>query len=93
MKRKIVVVGDANDIVGFRLAGVSQTYDIGLEGTVDKLPKKDAIIFITKKAKEKLGGQMEMIMRDNIVQEIPSGDGKYTRVRSIIKDTVGFELG
>jgi vacuolar-type H+-ATPase subunit F/Vma7 len=91
MRREIVVVGGADELAGFRLAGVSQTYDFRMPGLADVLSKKEAVIFLSAEAKERLKADMERITARNIVQEMPSSGG-YKRVRQIIKDTLGFDL-
>ena len=91
MKKKVVVVGGVDETVGFRLAGVAETYSADAKGLADTLLEKDAIIFITEEAEARLGESLDRIRARNIVQRIP-GEGGYTRLKEIIKSTIGFEL-
>ena len=92
MKKKIIVVGGREEAGGYRLAGVSKTYDAGTPGLSEKLAGQDALIFITPDAKARLAADLEKIRAKNIVQEIPSDAAGYSRVRDVIKSTIGFDL-
>jgi V/A-type H+-transporting ATPase subunit F len=92
MKKRIIVVGSREEIGGYKLAGISNVYDVNTPGLADRLIGEDAIIFITEEAEEKLGGSLDRIRGKSIVQKIPSKDGGYIRLRDIMKDTIGFEL-
>ncbi|MBU0762089.1 MAG: hypothetical protein KKD39_03625 [Candidatus Altiarchaeota archaeon] len=92
MKHDIVVVGEEDEVVGYRLAGVSKAYTPSTENLKDKLMDGKNIIFITRKAKAALKEDIDEVYRKAIVQEIPEWNKPYGMVAEIIKDTVGFDL-
>jgi vacuolar-type H+-ATPase subunit F/Vma7 len=91
VKKDIVVVGGSRELVGFALAGVSETYSIETPDLADKLLEKESVIFITQEAEVKLADSLEKIKNKSIVQTIP-GEGGYGRLKDIIRSTIGFEL-
>jgi len=92
VKKDVIVVAGAEDLVGFKLAGVSETHLPDEEGLGGLLIEKDALIFITEDAASVLDDDMDGIMEKNIVQLIPSHNTQYDRVADIIKQTIGFDL-
>ncbi len=92
MKQDIIVVGEEEEIAGYRLAGVSKTYTPNARDLMEKLSDGSSIILITSKAKKALKKQLEGITKKSIIQEIPEWDKPYTAVEDIIRDTVGFDL-
>ena len=92
MKMPVVVVGTAEEIVGYKLAGVSRAYDIKDKETAGKLKKERSLVFLSRHASESLEGDMDEIQKNSIVFEIPQRGVPYTRVGDIIRDTIGFDL-
>lgn len=94
--RDIYLVGDEGAMTGFRLAGLDKTYSIN-EGNVDEvydsLKDKDAVIMLTYSASTLLGDRVDKLRKRSFLLTIPDRPGeKYTTVRNLIKDTVGFDL-
>lgn len=92
MKHDIIVVGYADETLGYRLAGVKKTYTPETEALLEKLTEGRNLIFMTQKAKKELAGEIGEISKKSIVQEIPAWNQPYTSVEDIIKDTVGLDL-
>ena len=90
MRREIVVIGAREEIVGYKIAGISNVIDMETDDLKDKIPETDCIIFLTHNAHEKHGLQLRD--KKNIVFEIPQKGIPYTRVGDIIRDTIGFDL-
>ncbi|MBD3387738.1 MAG: hypothetical protein GF416_01705 [Candidatus Altiarchaeales archaeon] len=91
LRKEVIVVSKEEELSGFRLAGVSEVIDYRDDGLVERLMGKEAIILISHEALEKIGGKVAQLREKSIVQEMP-GEGEYTRLNEIIKNTVGFEL-
>ena len=91
MSQPIVVVGGQQEVVGFSLAGVTETINVETPGLADKLMEKEAVIFITQDARRKLADDLEEIRKKSIVQTIPETVG-YSNLDEIIRKTIGFEL-
>jgi len=92
MRLDIVVVGGPEEVVGYKLAGISRVYPLGTEGLKEGLKKEKSLIFMTGKAREALEEDIADISRDSIIFTIPEKGKPYTRVGDIIRDTIGFDL-
>ncbi len=97
---KIAVVGDSDMIVGFRLAGLDETYEIksdeeGYE-KIKMLDEKDDIglIIIPEKLGEKIRPKLKDIKK--FIVEVPDKEGPITRehdpVKILVRKAVGIEL-
>jgi vacuolar-type H+-ATPase subunit F/Vma7 len=90
LKKKIAVAGSHDDIMGFRLAGIKKTVKPGSPEFQELASQGDWVILMTSEAMA--SADVSELMKNNIIQEIPSGIEDSGRVRKIIRDTMGFEL-
>jgi vacuolar-type H+-ATPase subunit F/Vma7 len=104
MKSKILVVGDAPLVMGFKLAGIDnavQTDDKGVQGELEKaLADKEVGIIITNeymltRIDWRLRKKLDSIAYP-VVIPMPDYSGKSTEgdeIRNLIKRALGFDLG
>ena len=95
--KHIVVLGDKETVSAFRLAGVREAYTVdegNAEETYDKIKDGASLILVTRGVEKMLGEKISELRRSTLVQVIPEGAEDYSAVlRSLIKDTIGFDLG
>ncbi len=92
MKMDLVLIGAAEEMLGYRLAGVTEVHDMNEENLGEKLFHRESLIFATHEAMEKLHPLLPEIEKTSLVFEIPQKDMPYTQVGDIIRDTIGFDL-
>lgn len=104
MKSKIVVVGDAPLVMGFKLAGIDDTVqasDATIQGELEKiLANKEYGIIVTNeymlnKIDWRLRKKLDSIAYP-VVIPMPDYTGKSTEgdeIRNLIKRALGFDLG
>lgn len=95
MEAPVSVVGVGEELVGFRLAGVSETIDLKKKDTdevYERLSEGDRMLIITKKAAEKLGAKTDRLRERNIVLVLPEAGEEGANIQKLIKETVGFDL-
>ncbi len=105
---KIVVIGDADTIAGFKLAGVTEAYEVSEESPRESakravrmlLNRRDvALVIITEKAAELAREEIEMFRERMypIFIEIPDRGGPRLpaerKYKEMIKRAVGIEVG
>ncbi|MCI0503290.1 V-type ATP synthase subunit F [Candidatus Micrarchaeota archaeon] len=104
MKSKIVVVGDAPLVMGFKLAGIDDTVQAGestIQAELEKvLANKDYGIIVTN---EYMLNRIDWRLRKKldsiaypVVIPMPDYTGKSTEgdeIRNLIKRALGFDLG
>jgi len=94
---KIGVVGDSHMAIGFRLAGLTDVYEVEnpdealkIIGELDR--RKDiGLIIISEKLGDALRNKLSKI--DTFVVEIPDKNGPIVRERDPIKDLVRKAVG
>jgi vacuolar-type H+-ATPase subunit F/Vma7 len=104
MKSKIIVIGDAPLVMGFRLAGIENTVEAGeatIQAELEKaLADRDFGIIVTNewmlnKIDWRLRKKLDSIAYP-VVIPMPDYSGKSTEgdeIRSLIKRALGFDLG
>ena len=104
MKAKIVVIGDAPLVMGFRLAGIDNTVQVSegtVQGEIEKaLANPEIGIVITNetmldKIDWRLKKKLDTIAYPVIIP-MPDYSGKSTEgdeIRNLIKRALGFDLG
>jgi len=104
MKSKIIVIGDAPLVMGFKLAGIEDTVqasDTTIQGELEKvLANKDYGIIVTNeymlnKIDWRLRKKLDSIAYP-VVIPMPDYSGKSTEgdeIRNLIKRALGFDLG
>jgi len=104
MKSKIIVIGDAPLVMGFRLAGIDSTVqadDNGVQGEIEKaLADKEIGIIVTN---EKMLSKIDWRLKKKldsiaypVVIPMPDFSGKSAEgdeIRNLIKRALGFDLG
>ncbi len=104
MKSKIIVIGDAPLVMGFRLAGIDdavQASDSTIQAELEKvLANKEYGIIVTN---EKMLGKIDWRLKKKldsiaypVVIPMPDYTGKSTEgdeIRNLIKRALGFDLG
>lgn len=104
MKSKIIIIGDAPLVMGFKLAGIEDTVQAGektIQAELEKaLANKDFGIIVTN---EYMLGKIDWRLRKKldtiaypVIIPMPDYSGKSTEgdeIRNLIKRALGFDLG
>lgn len=104
MKSKIVVIGDAPLVMGFKLAGLEEAINVTQENFQQELEKllKDArygIIITNEKMLNKIDWRLKKKLDSiayPVVVPMPDRSGESTEgdeIRNLIKRALGFDLG
>ncbi|MCS4542088.1 MAG: V-type ATP synthase subunit F [Euryarchaeota archaeon] len=107
MSAKVAVIGDQDTIVGFRLAGIKETYEVGSAEEAAKnlkslFQRKDInIIVITERIAEQLRKMIDDFEAKKeevvpIIVEIPDKKGpmrrEVTPLQKLVKRAIGIEI-
>lgn len=92
MKKRITVIGEKEEVIGYKLAGIQDILYLQDPSLKEKIQADKSIVFFTQKAKDQLGDFLTELGKKTLVQQIPGSDEKYDRISRIIEDTVGFDL-
>ena len=95
MDVSVAVSGVGEELVGYRLAGVSEIVNIenkNPDEAYEALSGKAGVILITKRAAENLGGKTEKLRQRGIVLVLPEAGEEDANIKKLIRDTVGFDL-
>ncbi|HID47122.1 MAG TPA: V-type ATP synthase subunit F [Methanothermococcus okinawensis] len=97
---KIGVVGDFHMTVGFRLAGLTDVYQVETPEdaikVIEELDRREDIglIIISEKLGDTLGDKLSKI--NTYIVEVPDKDGPIVRerdpIRELVRKAVGIEL-
>ncbi len=103
-RTKIIAVGDEETSLGFKLAGISESYTVEAEKAASLLrqlaEKRDlAVLIITEEVAKKNASTIERIKRNPypVIVEVPGKKAKYEheedKVRKLIKMALGIDIG
>ncbi|ENN96083.1 V-type ATP synthase subunit F [Methanocaldococcus villosus KIN24-T80] len=93
---KIAVIGDRETAIGFRLAGLSEVYEVKNDDEaidiLNDLNNKEEIAFIiiTERISEKIKDKIRNI--NKVIVEIPDKNGKLRRedpIKELIRKAIG----
>lgn len=96
MENSIMLVGEADEVIGFRLGGIRHVTTItskNKQEVHDSLKGFRGLLLLTKNAAKHLGDTKDLETTDLIIHTLAEGEGdEYDTIHKIVKDTIGFDL-
>lgn len=94
--KRIIVLGDRETVLGFRLSGVREAYVVDKDNAgevYNKVKDSNALFFITSEVEQLLGPKVKELRGKTLVQVIPKSGVEYPALRQLIKEAIGFDVG
>jgi vacuolar-type H+-ATPase subunit F/Vma7 len=93
----ITVVGESDDLPGFRLGGVKNVVLVNkgnAEEVFEKIRESKGLVILTRKAETLLGEKAKLLeSQDRMLHVLgEKGGGEYATIDRILRKTIGFDL-